>query len=126
MKTYRTWEAIKMLTENRNLKFKNVNKALKGEILKRVYDVAQVNDCSENKILLIYLTSNWELIQEPVTFMEAIKAYCEGKTICVIYESIKTYYHPTRDAKHDGFHNSVLAIEILEGKWFIGEDNINE
>lgn len=70
MKTYRTWEALKMLTENRNLKFKSSSNG----ILKRVHDVPKVNDYSGNKELLLYLTTDWTLVQEPVTFMEAINS----------------------------------------------------
>ncbi len=117
MKTYRTWLAVKMLTENRKLKFKNNN----DEILKRVYDVPQVNAYSGNKELLLYLTTNWELVQEPVTFMEAINS---GKRIKPVnwktYQTLRVILDNLKCREYSD------QVETINGKWFIEDGGTDE
>jgi len=59
----------------------------------------------------------------PVGFMEAVKAYSEGKTIwCNSTYGIRIYTKGTSYSLHDDKGGIVTSIEILEGKWFIKED----
>ncbi len=69
-------------------------------------------------------------IQQPVSFMEAIKASREGKIIKVD-TGIRIYtYYPKDDelceltAKES--NGGLSVYEILEGKWYIHEDNAND
>lgn len=62
-----------------------------------------------------------------VDFMEAIKAYGEGKTIICKIGNNKTEFKPqelfTKDNPIlDEFEDGVTAKEILEGKWYIIND----
>lgn len=60
-------------------------------------------------------------------FMEAIKAYSEGKTIICKIENNKTEFKPQELFTNDNpildeFEDGVTAKEILEGKWYIIND----
>lgn len=70
-------------------------------------------------------------IQQPVSFMEAIKAYSKGKTIEVNTKSYSTLYKPAErnsmgDELLDEDGEVINLKEILEGKWYIQEDNAND
>lgn len=124
MKTYKTWEAYKMLTENPNLKFKDEfgyylvieDNAfiLKDELGK---DVEYVCNTFEDK---------WTLVQNPVDFMTAVKS---GKKIKVEHELVKRI-GLLEEYKNLGFVFSVLGAEFIaeeiyeiltEGKFYIEE-----
>lgn len=79
----------------------------------------------------------WTLIPpkpHPVQFMEAVKAYSEGKVAeCELVGNETRYYNPSnsifrslggvyRQGMRDQFNDPVSAKEILCGKWFIKED----
>jgi hypothetical protein len=59
---------------------------------------------------------NWTIIQQSVTFLEAVKAYSEGKTIRYELDGCYREFCPCglKNAKA-----SFLTQEILNGKWFI-------
>ncbi|MBY6948398.1 hypothetical protein [Clostridium botulinum] len=69
-------------------------------------------------------------IQQPVSFMEAIKASREGKIIKVDTGTRIYTYYPEDDelceltAKES--NGGLSVYEILEGKWYIHEDNAND
>lgn len=132
-KTYKTWEVIKMLTENPELKFV-VDCGIKYKMSVNEgyfqFEVFNNNGTRINPIKYagggfngnIETDTEWELVQEPIPFIEAIKSYSKGKTIkCELPWMITIY-------KNQGLHNSPLYdnngralsfIEILEGKWYI-------
>ncbi len=64
-------------------------------------------------------------IPNPVTFIEAIKASQEGKTIYVnVEDRTYTYYPNPRDKKFDELRaketrGGLSTYEILNGKWYI-------
>ena len=64
-------------------------------------------------------------IQQPVSFMEAIKASQEGKTIWVnVEDKTYTYYPNPRDKQFDELRaketrGGLSTYEILNGKWYI-------
>lgn len=90
MKTYKTWEVIKMITENPNLKFKNKNSDTRyTKIIKCSKNgyIAMDNTSRNNQIIgNIMFNEEWMLIQEPVSFIEAIES---GKKIKVEHELTK-------------------------------------
>jgi hypothetical protein len=127
MKKYKTWEMYKMLTENKELKFKRVGDGMEVNFSKKIkngkfadYYLHQSNgECP-------MLSDEWELIQQPIPFMEAVKAYSEGKTIrCELGMQTSTYpSNGIPDCMVDKEHNlAVSCREIMEGKWFIVEDS---
>ncbi|MBU3208576.1 hypothetical protein KPL28_02865 [Clostridium algidicarnis] len=126
MKTYKTWEVIKMLSENNDLGFKtNIgNVSLK-----------EIDDCKEMvweegtpfEINYYTLCYGWELIQEPVSFTDAVKAYNKGKTIKCNFDDDVLYYVPSDDFEFNSLEdNNGLCIssqEILNGAWFVESED---
>lgn len=85
MKTYKTWEVIKMITENETLKFQN---SLKEELKYSGHGIRMFESGEEIEIYAIRGDEEWTLIQEPVDFMTAVKS---GKRIKVEHEAIKHF-----------------------------------
>lgn len=129
-KTYKTWEIWQHAEQLEGKRFKLLSyydeEFGKGDIAVVVKYCKFYGLGAEkfDRIRLIDLTGfeEWELVQEPISFIEAIKAYSKGKTIkCKLPWMITIY-------KNQGLHNSPLYdnngralsfIEILEGKWHI-------
>jgi len=123
MKTYKTWEAIKMLTVNLELRFKdNENRILSNRhsALECMY---------HNRKIVIDLDESWTLIQQSVTFMEATKAFISGQNVRVEYASstdgeLETVLFSQADASKPGImkYNQNLTFYVIEnGNWFIEE-----
>lgn len=99
------------------------------------YDTCQFN--KDGKLCAPSNTCDWAYINgnttleeippkpKPVTFMEAVKAYDEGKTIeCKSSEFKKRTYQPGQYYPHemlDKYADSITAKEIINGEWFIKE-----
>jgi hypothetical protein len=64
---------------------------------------------------------NWELVQKPVPFMEAVKAFYAGKTIRCESDSWgkREYKRTDNTDSHmvDNCYASITAEEILDGVW---------
>jgi hypothetical protein len=80
-------------------------------------------------IFKMYVTDITEVeeIQQPIPFIEAVQAYAEGKTIrCETKESGIAVYIPTClgnvSQLKDRCGGTLNPYEILEGKWYIGEE----
>jgi hypothetical protein len=121
----KTWEMIKMLSENAELKAIQINGELKGTIVK-VGKSGFREPCivtKEGNTKTILLEAEWELVREPVDFMKAAKAYAEGKTIkCVLNEDDPVIYKPRGDnfgTMRDKYDSGLSSHEILNGKWYI-------
>ena len=72
----------------------------------------------------INLNSEWELVQQPIPFMEAVKAYSEGKTIrcesdCGSWQYKKEFSDEIKDTKH----TAISTHEILEGTWYVEDSH---
>ena len=86
MKTYKTWEVIKMITENPKLKFRTYcSDVFKDE---NGYIVFENIDCIDGFDGNFKGNEEWILVQEPVSFMEAVQS---GKKIKVEHEAIKHF-----------------------------------
>ncbi|ASN68328.1 hypothetical protein 10S11_66 [uncultured Caudovirales phage] len=134
MKTYKTWEVIKMITEDKNKKFEatyGTDKLLiyandDGFFKMQMNNVACTHQLDGN----LQIRGEWTLIKQPVSFMEAIKAFSQGKTIkCRVPFTLVDdliVYKPSKGVLFtELFDNGGAAItqtEILEGKWYIEED----
>ena len=135
MRTYKTWEMIKMLTENPKLRYKSQNGYIASIEQKSGLFVWQhpqgTSGISHNLRLLSSANGdceadNWQLVREPVPWQEALQAWASGKTIkCVIN---KCDAHPHI---FDNFHlKSSMPCPctrdmIKDGKWYI-EDTVHE
>jgi len=145
MRKYETWEVIKMLKENSELQFELVSGAkllhYLGSVAKgsngylHIYSSNGENAYALdlNKITGILIDGEWELIQQPIPFLEAAKAYSEGKTIRCEWEDSRYVYNPnshTQLAQKYGyeFKSAVLNLgisttEILQGRWYVENNN---
>lgn len=139
MKKYKTWEALKLLTENPKLKFEDCNTNARILIAEEptsiVNKVTIKNERPFNNNLL--LQNNWILVQQPVSFMEAIEAYEKGKIVNCQVENKIFKYNPYKANGAEifgdgGFEitdikgNTITTIEILRGKWLIEEGETHE
>ena len=130
MKTYVTGEVIKTLSEETQQRFKLISgcKFLNylGATALNNGGYLLVEDTEGNPIDLrdmsgIFFNGKWELVQEPVTFMEAVNS---GKRIRSV---VFTEYHDYDELL--GYLSGMCSnaiVKALNGKWLIEEDNINE
>ena len=62
-------------------------------------------------------------IQKPISFMEALKAFNNGKTIRCIYEGDEYFYKwGIGYMLIDEDKNPISSTEILNGEWYIEGD----
>ncbi len=119
---YKTWEAIKMLACNDKVQFRDES----GYVIVNHYGMIRMRkpDTTETPVDFS-LHSEWELIQQPVDFITAVKAYNEGKTI----RSERAYgdfiFKPGTNGDYfvDARGNAPCISEILEGKWYVEDSN---
>jgi len=118
MKKYETWEVFRELSTSTNpkLKFKNIvsNNTLEIRSGKFIAWNSGSNITLDN-------FSKWEVVQESVSFMEAVKAFKEGKTIESVCGFNSDRYSPNKTSFME-----ISPEEILEGKWYIEgcKDNV--
>lgn len=106
----KTWEMIKELTENPKKKFELIGD---GSIvsLKLGFIVWESNLQSPK----MNTFDEWEEVKQPVSFMEAMKAFEEGKKIHAIVDN-NTFYFINKNC---GFLSGVNVKEVLKGEWYI-------
>ena len=78
MKTYKTWEVIKMLTENENLKFKNISPVTVTLFVGNNGFLDGECDGHRGATGNVQLNGEWALVQQPVSFMEAMEHLKKG------------------------------------------------
>jgi hypothetical protein len=125
---YKTSEAIAMLEENPKLQFKSIPELyMTPAVLKSDdYKGIQVTTLDGKWNVCYRVNDTWELIQQPIPFMEAVKAYSEGKTIRCEDSKWKTrIYEPCEFSNEmkDTIGFAVSPEEILEGKWYVEDSN---
>jgi len=129
MQEYTLKQIIDKLERNSNLKFQFVSEESyrtdEGAVIALDGDGRIVNQEGEPILSNFSLGSKFRLVNEPVSFTEAIKAFIEEKIIYCELKGNKCRYIPLED---DIFHplwdknqNTITAEEILHGKWFIEE-----
>jgi hypothetical protein len=130
---YKTSEAIAMLEKNPSLRFKNYDDILYaseyGYIMfeRKGYSKACPAGRFEGNV---NLNTKWELIQQPVSFMEAVKAYSEGKTIRCERHGARFKFNPFGVPSYlSSFVTeggaSLSCIDVLEGTWYVEDSYEN-
>ncbi|PRR86004.1 hypothetical protein [Clostridium luticellarii] len=131
MTEYTLAQVIDKMGRNLGLKFQYIGEGIfeaeSGSII-HVDTTGRVrNDVGELMLSSFTLNSKFRLVNEPVNFMEAIKAFAEEKIIYCEFEGDKSRYIPLEDdISHplwDKNQNTITAEEILHGKWFIEGDD---
>lgn len=129
---YKTREAIKALTDNPKLRFRCLR--LSGSSCLIIDDATgelRWDGCFDNKVFGMAhlpekqqgnLLDEWELVQEPVPFLEVVQAYIEGEEIYCMFngEEFSRYKPLIPNSGHKNF-NMLSTKEILEGLWYIEE-----
>lgn len=124
MKTYKTWEVIKMITENPKLKFRTYcSDVFKDE---NGYIVFENIDCIDGFDGNFKGNEEWTLIQEPVDFMTAVKS---GKKIKVEHilashlDITKKYLTLKNllDTLCYSYPSDAICDILTEGKFYIEE-----
>lgn len=118
MKTYKTGDVLNELFNNNKLKFQALGLTSKEPILKFLTSTdGQRIECLSHSIAYtndIFSDQLWILVQEPITFIEAVNS---GKKIK--YEKWQNFYN---------LHETLLELiqfnfedqkEILTGKWYV-------
>jgi hypothetical protein len=138
MKKYKTWEVIKMLEQNPSAEFKcqyNQKIGIKEGILRwdsgALFKINIEGYKDEDMRTAGTLDRfEWELIQQSVDFLTAVKAYSEGKTIRCELDQNSLKYNPLNAKENvvygkplvtNLFGSSIGCKEILEGRWYIEE-----
>jgi len=123
MKKYKTWEAIKILTEVPGLRFRyscelSLNEKVEVDIFVDNYRLINFN-CA-------YLDPEfeWEMVEEPIEFRKAVEAFNKGYTIrCHLGNEVNRYNPKSPVDILKGKTGEAISVEeILEGKWFIEEE----
>jgi hypothetical protein len=142
MKKYKTSEAIAMLEKNPKAKYISMCGGNKYELsaggMTGNYFVFTAYNRNNEKIepdipaggfnYNIPVDLEWELIQEPVDFLTAVKAYSEGKTIRSEQEDGASEIYSCKCgiiSMFEGEKGTILNCkEVLKAKWYIeGESN---
>ncbi len=150
MKKYKTSEAIAMLEKNPGLRFKKdsggyTHKLFVDHGYFRFMVYSEVDELVPQYLGggafngNLHTKSGWELIQQPVDFLTAVKAYSEGKTIrCEIGNNEPSFY--SREVAIsvltgkkiygstcliDNHGGTITTEEILEGTWYVEDSYEN-
>lgn len=138
MKTYKTWEVIKELTENPGKEFETIDYHGKRLVALNVEEFKFSNKTSNDAIVtkkfngsVELLTLNdfmknrkWKEVRKPVTFIEAVKAVKGGSRVGLVYYPFRMEFHKweLRDLLVEigqDYEDEELVEIILNGKWYI-------
>lgn len=114
---YKFWEVIKMLTENNDLQFKTKIFTIK---LKDNYLVFIGSNGTELKgIEAADFYEDYEIIEQPVHYIEALKAFEQGKKIKI--RKADTWTKNVRDyvVTSDMNNFEFCLDDIKHGEWYI-------
>ena len=123
---YKTWEVVKMLTENPELVFVRPSDGVRTMLGDKIHAGEIIGKyLKQTDGESIRLSDEWELVPRPASFMAAVKAYSEGKTIDVQHGVIHRTYTPkmfggsVQNLLRDQNGLCIGQEEILHGEWFI-------
>lgn len=131
MRKYETWEVVKLLTENHNLKFQTSGWDMTYlTVIENKIALADKNgfwDVQERKASRFdvsnYLTldNKWTLLQEPVSFIQAVES---DRPVRVVHKEIKNFEDyismpQLLSILVSAYSQHVVKNVILNGKWYI-------
>jgi len=128
MRTYKTWEVVKILMDNPRLRFEaKINKKksnmwidTEGDLVMDVVETAPDYSITDNE----WLNAEWHLVETPITWQEALQAWAEGKTvICKLNDINEEYSELCFSNNHD---TPLTRYQILYGQWFIVPEGVDE
>lgn len=132
----KTSEMFAMLKKNPKLRFKRAkwgpynSIGIKDDALQMITPTGEewtylgsdsATDRFVEACLQIGVGGDWELIQEPVTWQEALQAWAEGKTVrCKVCNSEFIYLYDIDEPELlDTNGDAILPEEITRGTWYI-------
>lgn len=127
MRTYKTWEIIKMLGENPNLRFKAVPYSEGKMTFEEVCLVNGVlcwggNNAYPLQVAIGKYDIDWQLVETPVTWQEALQAWAEEKTVICKFNDINEEYI----CFSNDYDTHLTRYQILYGQWFIVPEEVEE
>jgi len=128
MRTYKTWEVVKILMENPRLRFEaKINKKKSnmwidtdGDLAMDVVKTAPDYPITDNE----WLNAEWHLVETPVTWQEALQAWAEEKTVICKFNDINEEYSET--CFSNNYDTPLTRYQILYGQWFIVPEVVEE
>lgn len=126
----KTWEMIKALEENPDLKFISQDGFIASvNQLNGMFILTNVNNpCSPNGNIhlvrvdgSVYSPDSWELIPQKVTWQEAIQAWLEGKEILIKHNGKEYRQKPSVGlGNFTNYPSSSFGNRLfLDGEWYI-------
>ncbi len=113
-----TWEMIKKLSKNPKLKAKSDEWIV--YIDKRgSFHMLDPNGDEEELNLTIF--DEWEIIEEPVSWQEAIQAWLNGKDVYCVSDDVKINISGENNVLEDVNHLYLTKDDFKNGKWYINE-----
>jgi len=103
--------------------------AVKGLAPGSIVEFNETGMCFKRSMHGLNLSIEWELVQQPIPFLEAVKAYSEGKTIrCEWGNGLRSVYKNGTMVKAlieitFGVKIPICPKEILQGVWYMEDDN---
>jgi S-adenosylhomocysteine hydrolase len=128
MRTYKTWEVVKILMENPRLRFEaKINKKKSnmwidtdGDLVMDVVKTAPDYPSTDNE----WLNAEWHLVETPVTWQEALQAWAEEKTVICKFNDINEEY--SEICFSNDYDTHLTRYQILYGQWFIVPEVVEE
>jgi hypothetical protein len=128
MRTYKTWEVVKMLNENPKLRFeakiyKDCTVAMwidknDGDLLANEIKSAPDFPCTNKE----WLNAKWTLVKTPVTWQEALQALLDGRKVrCECKKCLSgkvSCIYP--------YMGDICVNGLKHGQWFIVPEGVDE
>lgn len=129
MNTYKTWEVVKILMENPRLRFEaKINKKKSnmwidtdGDLVMDVVKTAPDYPITDNE----WLNAEWQLVETPVTWQEALQALIDGKRVKCICDVDFCDFND--NCCYFSLNHPDMCIHGLKhGQWFIVPEGVDE
>ena len=129
MRTYKTWEVVKILMENPRLRFEaKINKKKSnmwidtdGDLVMDVVKTAPDYPITDNE----WLNAEWHLVETPVTWQEALQALIDGKRVKCICDVDFCDFND--NCCYFSLNHPDMCIHGLKhGQWFIVPEGVDE
>lgn len=129
MRTYKTWEVVKILMDNPRLRFEaKINKKKSnmwidtdGDLAMDVVKTAPDYPITDNE----WLNAEWQLVETPVTWQEALQAFIDGKRVKCICDVDFCDFND--NCCYFSLNQPDMCIHGLKhGQWFIVPEGVDE